>query len=226
MIRFAATDRFAALLTDPAQEDAPTIAASLHQGAQRNQTRPMVWQDLAIAVKMGTVGADGGLSGVIEGGKILVGGLTAEALTIQQGEFALLPATPQGERRMRYRLLCQADNGQRYLLYGFKRIARRPGRFLPLAIWQDTTTLFVTIYALDGQGAPTTVTATGIIHIHLIDFLKQMLTMRARGSTGPLTSLRALTRFGRFFAAGVAAAYLARGGQAQPRRAPAKGTEI
>lgn len=208
MTNVAEADRFAPRLADPVQEDASTIIESLHQGVQHNQARPMIWQDLAIAVKLGATGADGGLSGAIEAGKILVGGLAAGALTIQQGEFALLPATPQGERRMRYRLVCQAGDGQRYLLYGFKRIARQPGRFLPLAVWQDTTTLYVTIYALDGQGAPTTVTATGVIHIHLIDFLKQMLTMRARPAHGPFTALRNLADFGRFFTTGVLATYL------------------
>lgn len=89
-----------------------------------------------------------------------------------------------GWRRKRYRLVCQAGAGQRYLLYGFKRMARRTGCFLPLAIWQDTTTLYVTIYALDGQGAPTTVAATGVIHIHLIDFRKQMLTLVPAATPG------------------------------------------
>ncbi|MEZ4730542.1 MAG: hypothetical protein R3E79_25740 [Caldilineaceae bacterium] len=200
----------AGLLATPEFEDDQAIVASLRQGAQRDLALPMVWQDLAIAVKNELADKAHGLSGVIEGGTIVVGGLAAAALTIQQGEFSLLPTTPQGERRMRYRLTCQAQDGRRYLLYGFKRIANTGGRLLPVAIWQDTTTLYVTIYAVDEQGALTTLAASGVIHIHLVDFLQQLLTMRSRGVTGMIAQLRNLAAFGRFFAGTVAAVYLTR----------------
>jgi hypothetical protein len=108
---------------------------------------------------------------------------------------------------MRYRLTCAADDGQRYLLYGFKRIANVKGRFLPLAIWQDTTTLFVTIYALDSANVPKSLVATGIIQIYLLDFIKQLLTMRSQGVAGIGRVVRNLAGFGWFFGTGVLSAY-------------------
>ncbi|MCB0185701.1 MAG: hypothetical protein KDE31_15645, partial [Caldilineaceae bacterium] len=144
-----------------------------------------------------------------EGGHILVSGLAEEPLVIQTGSFALLPATAQGERRMRYRLECAAGDGRRYLLYGFKRIAKGQGRFLPQAIWQDTTTLYVTIYELDALAAPRALVATGVIQIHLLDFLKQLLTVRSRAVKGGVPALRNLAAFGAFFATGVLGAYRA-----------------
>lgn len=207
MTRFVNATELPSRLATPEQEDTEAVFASLQLGADRDLALPMIWQDLVIAVKNQPVAGQSGLSGCIEGGRILVSGLAEEPLAFQGGEFALLPATPEGERRMRYRLHCTAEDGHHYLLYGFKRIAKQPGRFLPWAIWQDTTTLYVTIYELDAAAAPRTLVASGVIHIQLVDFLKQLLTMRSRAVTGLLPTLRNLAAFGRFFTAGVLAAY-------------------
>ena len=208
-------------LATPESEDDQGVAASLQQGIERDLALPMIWQDLTIAVHNQPTTREKGLVGVIESGKLFVGGLAAEPLVIHQGEFALLPATPPGERRMRYRLACTAEDGRRYLLYGFKRIANVKGRFLPLAIWRDTTTLYVTIYELDPLDAPKALVATGIIHIHPIGFLRQLGTMRSSQVVGAFAALRNLASFGGFFALGVLAAYLPQSklapGQGAPR---------
>ncbi|MCB0088095.1 MAG: hypothetical protein KDE54_09300, partial [Caldilineaceae bacterium] len=89
----------------------------------------------------------------------------------------------------------------------FKRIARASGRLLPLAIWQDTTTLYVTIYELSAHYAPKALVATGVIQIHLYDFLQQLFTLRSLYVAGPWGALCNIGRFGCFFAKGVLAAY-------------------
>ncbi len=72
----------------------------------------------------------------------------------------------------------------------------------------DTTPAASCRPALTLTTTSTVVAATGVIHIHLIDFLKQMLTMRVRPAHGPFTTLRNLADFGRFFTTGVLAAYV------------------
>ncbi|MEZ4617011.1 MAG: hypothetical protein R2867_16105 [Caldilineaceae bacterium] len=63
------------------------------------------------------------------------------------GRFALLPEVAPGVRRMRYLLHCQSADGQRhFMLYGFKQVAYQNKRRRLWALWQDTTTLYVTIY--------------------------------------------------------------------------------
>lgn len=208
MTRFVNTSELLGTLAKPEAEDAEAIAESLRQGAEHDLALPMVWGDLAIAVANQPNGSRAGLSGVIESGRILVSGLAEAPLRIERGEFGLLPVTPNGERRMRYRLECATEEGQRYLLYGFKRIANCKGRFLPSAIWQDTTTLFVTISEMDAFHSPRSLVATGMIHIFALDFLKQLLTMRSRGVAGFAAVLCNLAGFGWFFGAGVLSAYL------------------
>jgi hypothetical protein len=195
------------LLSMPEQKSAQIITKRFQAGGQQGQTRPMVWQDLAIAVQNKPIDGAGGLAGVINAGAIRIDGLATEPLVIKQGKFSLLSITAQGERCMRYQLDCQARDGQRFLLYGFKCISNSRGRLLPLTVWRETTTLYVVICALGEQGAPTALVATGMMHIHPLDLLKQLLTLRSRGVAGQLAHLRNLASFGRFFTAGLVEVY-------------------
>jgi hypothetical protein len=108
---------------------------------------------------------------------------------------------------MLYRLFFRDGEGNPLTLSGFKDVYDDPG----LDVWKDTTTLYTRI--LKGHVSEAeeerakqdparyeteVVVASGIIHIHFFDFLRQLTTFRAEG---PTLSDRAaaLTRFGTLF---------------------------
>ena len=130
------------------------------------------------------------------------GYLTCESLggqlPVEQGIFNLFvdEADPD-EKKMLYRLHFRNGEGEPLTLTGFKEIKDDPG----LDLWSDTTTLYTRI--LKGHVAPeqdsdAEVLASGILRIHLLDFLKQLSTFRVEApSLADRTS--ALGRFGRLF---------------------------
>jgi cholesterol oxidase len=97
-------------------------------------------------------------------------------------------------RRMLYRLHFADGRGNPLTLVGHKEVADDPGQ----DVWRDTSTLYTRILAghVDPEAdddAP--VVATGVLTIHLPDFLRQMTTFRA---SGPRPA-HGLETFGRFF---------------------------
>jgi len=119
---------------------------------------------------------------------------------IESGRFNLfVDTTVEGRKQMRYHLLSSDALGHPVTLHGFKIIEDQPG----IDIWRDTTELFVRIVAghqdQDGnEDAGSPPIASGIIAIHLIDFLQQLTTFRVGGQTLAARK-RALDRFGRFW---------------------------
>ncbi|MEA2273070.1 MAG: cholesterol oxidase [Solirubrobacteraceae bacterium] len=98
-------------------------------------------------------------------------------------------------KRMLYRLHFADGTGRPLTLTGFKVVEDDPG----FDAWRDTTTLFTRV--LEGHVEPTDdgtaeVVATGIIHIHVRDFAKQLTTFRVH----PAARVDALGRFGALFA--------------------------
>ena len=117
---------------------------------------------------------------------------------VQQGTFQLFVDDDDPEtKRMLYRLLFLDDRGAGFTLSGQKIVHDDPG----FDLWDDTTTLFVRI--LEGHVSPAeekdaVVWGVGVLHIHTVDLLKQLSTMRA---TGPdlAAQTEAMVRFGRLF---------------------------
>lgn len=100
-------------------------------------------------------------------------------------------------KKMLYRLFLRNAQGEPLTLSGYKDIQDDPG----LDVWQDTTTLFTTMYR--GHVGPEAeaqaeILAQGIIHIHLLDFLHQLMTFRVEGPTLADKSA-AFARFGKLF---------------------------
>ena len=109
-------------------------------------------------------------------------------------------------KRMLYRLFFRDAEGNPLTLSGFKDVYDDPG----LDVWKDTTTLYTRIlrgHVSEGEEEEAKrdaarygrmVVASGIIHIHFFDFLRQLTTFRAEG---PTLSDRAaaLSRFGALF---------------------------
>ncbi|MCB0184213.1 MAG: hypothetical protein KDE31_08115, partial [Caldilineaceae bacterium] len=189
-------------------EDSDFVRAHICSAKKQGEAFAMAWRDLAVAVTTTERSNGGGLAGTIERGVIEVAGLAAEPLLLEKGEFALLPAVAPGRRRMRYQLQCRRADGQKfYTLYGFKQVERATDRWRLLALWQDTTTLFVTIYD-DGPGgvarglplaARSAVAATGIIRIFPLAFARQLLTFRSTEAGNFFGHVANALRFFRFF---------------------------
>jgi predicted acylesterase/phospholipase RssA len=101
------------------------------------------------------------------------------------------------EKQLRYRLFFKSDTGEARTLYGVKHVIDQPGN----DIWTATTTLYTTLFkgtVQEGQEAGAEVLGAGVIHIAILDFLRQLTTFRAEG--GSLTDrLTALNKFGGLF---------------------------
>jgi cholesterol oxidase len=87
-----------------------------------------------------------------------------------------------------------SEAGRRLTLVGQKEIHDDPGADL----WRDTTTLPVRLFAghlPPGAAADDRPLASGVLTLHLPDFLRQLTTFRADGDQ----PARALERFGQLF---------------------------
>jgi cholesterol oxidase len=116
-------------------------------------------------------------------------------LPVETGVFNLfVHADDPTRKKMLYRLLLKNVKGEKFTLSGYKDIQDDPG----LDVWQDTTTLFTTIYRGHVTEAKAQVIAAGIIHIHLLDFLRQLTTFKVEGPT-LADRAAAMTRFGQLF---------------------------
>ena len=103
---------------------------------------------------------------------------------VTEGIFNLLVKYPDDAniQRMRYRMKLHAQDGKSYYFEGVKKI-RHASIF---SIWGDTTTLYITVY----DGEKEAVLGKGIIKIRLIDFLKQMLTLKVINAAGKFEALK------------------------------------
>lgn len=106
------------------------------------------------------------------------------------------------EKRMLYRLCFPDEHGDPLTLIGDKWIRNSKKSTL----WHDTTTMYATVYRGEHLDAtpPEDVPPlyTGVLHISLIGFLRQMATMRVQPALGE-GRFAALTRFGLFFFGGL-----------------------
>lgn len=119
-------------------------------------------------------------------------------LDVERGWFNLFVEAKEPRRKlMLYRLFFTDGAGHALTLSGFKDVKDDPG----IDVWHDTSTLYTRILrghvpAEGDEGAE--VVATGIITIHVLDFLQQLTTFR---TTGPSLAARAegMAAFGRLF---------------------------
>ena len=126
---------------------------------------------------------------------------------VEKGNFNLfVDEDDTSQKTMLYRLFFYDKAGQKLTLTGYKEIKDDPG----FDLWSDTTTLFTQIFkghisnedekALreNPQKFEENLVASGIIHIHFLDFLKQLTTFRVEAPT-VADRASAMTRFGRLF---------------------------
>jgi cholesterol oxidase len=115
---------------------------------------------------------------------------------VERGWFNLFAPDGAPDRRlMKYRLFFTDGDGNSRTLTGWKNVFHGP----PTDIWPDTSTLFFRVLeghvSEDGDESARIIGA-GTLHIELADFAHQLTTFRTHGAHG----VRALARFGRFFA--------------------------
>lgn len=116
-------------------------------------------------------------------------------LPVQRGWFNLFVKEGDPDRRtMLYRLHFADGAGNPLTLTGFKDVHDDPG----VDVWRDTSTLYVQINAghlrpaTEPAGPPV---ASGVLTIHIPDFMRQLTTFRTQGPDGA----RAMAEFGRLF---------------------------
>ncbi len=129
-------------------------------------------------------------------GSVSCPSLSSEPLDISRGVFNLLhvdPSRPE-TRRLDYRFVMSTRDGQEYLFEGHKIVHSDHG----LEIWEDTTKLFVQIHG--GRDGHDGLIAKGILHISLLDFAREMRTMKGINGRNALDRMEAVTRFGTLFA--------------------------
>ncbi len=114
-------------------------------------------------------------------------------LPIGNGLFNLLVQVTPGWRQFRYRLPFTDREGRRHLLLGVKQVHDDPG----FDVWADTTTLFVTVHAGDGEEDP--VEGAGVLYLRLPDLLRQATTFRLLRGRGLVASALAWLGFWRYF---------------------------
>ena len=143
-------------------------------------------------------------------GTVVAPALAPEPLTVTGGHFALF-VRDAGEvrtRRMDYGMPLSAHDGRRFFLHGFKRVKADGG----LDVWEDTTTLFVTVHEGDDDQGP--ILGRGLLKILPRDFARQMRTLKVSNAGGLARRLKAVADFGRFFAGSLYDTY---GGVLAPR---------
>ncbi|MBM7107785.1 GMC family oxidoreductase N-terminal domain-containing protein [Brevibacillus laterosporus] len=122
--------------------------------------------------------------------------LSEKPLTVHSGTFNLLvddPSSPDS-KEMWYRLCMNSVEGQAYFMEGFKQI-RHDSK---LDIWADTTTLYISVY--DGEDNTAPLLGRGILMMEKEDFMKQLATIRIINETNKIEKMKAIARFGTFFA--------------------------
>lgn len=116
-------------------------------------------------------------------------------LEVQSGKIRLFHRTEDPALKlMEYRFTLRQGTKD-YCLAGQKEIRRRR----LLHSWSETTTLLCRLY--EGREARGVVIGAGVLHLTLLEFLKQLSTFQVTNARSSAARARALWRFVRFFAA-------------------------
>jgi cholesterol oxidase len=136
-------------------------------------------------------------------GTVIAPALSPDALTATGGEFELFAELPDDrpeEKRMRYRLLMQTEDGETFAFEGNKFIHDDPG----VDSWSDLTTLFVRVRRFDAAAnVAGDVVGCALLKIAPAAFIQQMRTMAVTNARDAKQRLLTLVRFVKFFGSAV-----------------------
>ncbi|MEN8167218.1 MAG: GMC family oxidoreductase N-terminal domain-containing protein [Pseudomonadota bacterium] len=130
-------------------------------------------------------------------GTVQCAALSAQPMSVSGGLFNLFERmpSPPDTRQMIYRMRLSSVEGSHYFFKGYKLIKDDPD---VLEIWPDTSTLYVTVHA--GEDDSGELVGKGVLRILPADFAVQMTTMEVTNATSTEERLKAMARFGKFFA--------------------------
>lgn len=115
-------------------------------------------------------------------------------LLVERGTFNLfVDEEDPALKRMLYRLFFRDGVGHPITLTGFKVVRNDPGA----DVWPDTSTLYTRVlkgHVETADDLTAEIVASGIIHIHPLDFARQLTTFRAEGHSRAVR-VAALGRF-------------------------------
>ncbi|UII19336.1 GMC family oxidoreductase N-terminal domain-containing protein [Fulvivirga ligni] len=103
-----------------------------------------------------------------------------------------------GHKKMLYTADLISSEGKKYKFKGFKDIHDDKG----FDVWKDTTTLFIDVFEDEA------VIGKGKLKIEIMDFKKQLTTLRALHTNSTAEALKAQLTFGKFFAGNVYESYI------------------
>ncbi|GAB3654172.1 hypothetical protein GCM10028791_24670 [Echinicola sediminis] len=129
--------------------------------------------------------------------------LSEKPLIALNGSFNLFINDPSDKERkkMLYQAVLMDQDGKEYYFEGYKDVHNDKG----LDVWQDTTTLFITLRkGADKNGE---ILGKGKLKILTDDFVKQLTTMKALNTSGPVEDFKAVASFGKFFSGNVFETY-------------------
>ncbi len=131
-------------------------------------------------------------------GTVLSKSLSSEPLTVTEGIFNLFVKDKKDDKasKMKYSMKMTSEDGEQYYLEGFKMIHDDPG----FDLWEDTTTLFITIYK--GNNNTGSIVAKGILKIKPGDLKEQMKTVEVTNAS-KTESIKWQLRFGKFFSGNI-----------------------
>jgi cholesterol oxidase len=137
-------------------------------------------------------------------GTVQAPALSGDDLSVSEGVFNLFVEDPEDENicYMRYRMKMNSEEEEVYYLDGFKKIHDDPG----FDIWEDTTTLFITIHKGENKDAP--VFGKGMLKIRPNDLRKQMTTLEATGVKGLANKLKYKAKFVKLFSENIVDIYI------------------
>lgn len=168
-----------------------------YAGGERNGQRNNTYVEFTLTIRFADLDqfiADNMHAGVADGTLRIDGFTPANGVPVSNGLFNLFVDTGQFyQRQMRYALPFYGSDGKPYLLDGFKDV-RDHGSF---DVWGATSTLFTVIR--EGHDHSGRVLATGIMHILIPDFMRQITTFTVTGTDDAAKKAQALGRFGHLF---------------------------
>lgn len=140
-------------------------------------------------------------------GTMVAPALSKFPLMATNGIFNLFVDDPANTsiKKMRYESILSSKEGKQFFFKGFKEINNNKG----VDVWLDTTTLFITLF--EGKDDTGNIIGKGKLKIEMVDFVKQLTTMKSINEQKGVSGLKSITSFGQYFAGNVWDTYVAGG---------------
>ncbi|MCP4986761.1 MAG: GMC family oxidoreductase [Colwellia sp.] len=132
-------------------------------------------------------------------GSVMSKSLSQKPLTVTEGTFNLFvkDKSINNTVKMKYFMKMVSEEGKQFYLEGFKLIHNDPG----FDLWEDTTTLYVSIFEGDNNTCP--VVSKGILKIKPVDLTKQMVSIKVENAATLQEEVKCKAKFAKFFSGNI-----------------------